>query len=105
MNEMFFNALLVVVMVAILVFMSTIVPWIITQIKDTKYGQLLDTVEKAVKAAEQKIKESGMGKIKKAQVITEVTFWLNQHGVYVTEDQLDMLIEAAVWAMNNEDKQ
>lgn len=63
---------------------------------------LLDTVKKAVEAAEQKVKESGQGKAKKAQVIAFVSHWLSEKNIHITEEQLDILVEAAVFVMNKE---
>ena len=51
---------------------------------------------------EQTIRESGQGKAKKAQVIAFVSAWLAEHDMYITEEQLDKLIEAAVFTMNKE---
>ena len=42
--------------------------------------------------------------IKKANVIAFITAWLNTHDIKITEEQLDTLIEAAVFSMNNGDK-
>lgn len=103
-NEVLFRVLIVVVIVVATLITRYLVPYLKAQIQDTKYEEVLDTVEKAVKAAEQKIKESGQGKVKKAQVLAFVSAWLADHNIILTEDQLDTLIEAAVWAMNNEDK-
>ena len=44
----------------------------------------------------------GHGNIKKDEVIKFVTDWMVSHGINVTQEQLDQLIEAAVYSMNNE---
>lgn len=59
-------------------------------------------VEIAVKAAEQTIKGSGQGAVKKDEVIKFVSKWMIAHGVLITEEQLDQLIEAAVFNMKRE---
>lgn len=104
MNEVLFNVLLFVVIVCTVAISGTIIPWIKRQIHDSEYAEFLDTVKEAVRMAEQTIKASGQGKIKKAEVIAVVTAWLNAHKIDITEKQLDTLIEAAVWTMNNKDK-
>jgi LL-H family phage holin len=104
MNEVLFNVLLFIVIVCTVAISGTIIPWIKTQIHESEYAEFLDIVEQAVKALEQTVKASGQGKIKKAEVIAFVTSWLNTHKIEITEKQLDTLIEAAVWTMNNKDK-
>jgi hypothetical protein len=59
-------------------------------------------VEVAVRAAEQTIKGSGMGAVKKEQVLEFVSFWMLEHGVNISQDQLNQLIEACVFNMNRE---
>ena len=59
-------------------------------------------VEVAVRAAEQTIKGSGQGAAKKEEVIKFVTDWMMEHGVTITYDQLEQLIEAAVFNMKRE---
>jgi len=54
-------------------------------------------VKIAVTAAEQIYKEKGQGILKKEYVIK----FLNEKGIKITEEQLDTLIEAAVYEMNN----
>lgn len=50
----------------------------------------------AVNAAEQIYKEKGQGKLKKEYVID----FLNSRGIKFTPEQLDILIEAAVFELN-----
>ena len=102
MNEVLFNALLIVVMIVTTIITRYLVPYFKAQAKDTQYAQLLDIVSMAVRAAEQTIKESGQGKAKKAEVLAFVSNWLAENNIHITEDQLDRLIEAAVYTMNKE---
>ena len=51
----------------------------------------------AVKAAEQIYKESGMGAIKNKYVKK----FLEEHGVDLDIEQIDVLIESAVWELTN----
>ena len=66
-----------------------------------KHLMTIDVVRTAVRAAEQTIKGSKMGKVKKAQVITDVSNWLKHFNIKITEAQLCLLIEAAVNIMNS----
>ena len=104
MNEVLFDVLLFVVIICTVAVSGTVIPWIKSQIHESEYAEFLDIVEKAVRKAEQTIKASGQGKIKKANVIAFITAWLNTHDIKITEEQLDTLIEAAVFSMNNGDK-
>ena len=60
---------------------------------------MLDMVALAVRAAEQTITGSGQGAVKKAEVVKLVSEWLYGKGINITEDELDQLIEAAVYQM------
>ena len=70
------------------------------QVQISSMGLNIQAAKAAVKSAEQTIKGSGMGVTKKAQVIADVTSWLNSHHISITEAQLSILIEAAVKSMN-----
>lgn len=102
MSEMAFNILKIVLSCATALITVVLVPYIREKVKDSKYNKLLDIVEIAVRAAEQTIKGSGNGAVKKDEVVAFVTWWMVQHGISITEDQLDQLIEACVFNMNRE---
>lgn len=101
MNELTFNILKIVISVAAALISAYVIPLLREKLADIKYQRLLDMVEIAVRAAEQTIGE-GNGHLKKDEVITFVTSWMVAHGIMITEEQLDQLIEAAVFNMNNE---
>lgn len=101
MNEITFNVLKIVVTLCSVWITYYLVPYIKNKIAESKNKQLIDTIARAVRAAEQTIKESGQGKVKKAEVVAFVSHWLTEKGIHITEDQLDKLIEAAVFTMNN----
>lgn len=102
MNEILFEILLCVVIVCVTLFTSVIVPYFKEQIKGTKYEELLNEIEMAVRYAEQTITGLKMGKAKKAEVLAYMQNWLAEKGIHITEQQLDILIEATVFSMNNE---
>lgn len=104
MKELLFELLIVVVGICGALFTRYLVPYLKELIDDSKYSKLVDIIEVAVKAAEQTTTGSGLGKIKKADVVTFVSEWLNGKGLEVTEDELNRLIEATVFAMNNSDE-
>lgn len=102
MNEILFNILLFVVTACALAITGTLIPWIKQLIHESKYAEFIETVEQAIRKAEQKIKGVKQGAAKKAQVVAFLRDWLGRHSIKITEEQLDTLIEAAVWSMNNE---
>ena len=104
MNELTFNILKIVLSAAVTIITVVIVPYVREKIKDSKYEKLLEMVEIAVRAAEQTIKGSGNGAVKKDEVVNFVSLWMIQHGIEVTSEQLDQLIEACVFSMNREVK-
>lgn len=100
MNELTFNILKIVVSVVAALVATYLVPYIKAKTAETKYERLLHVVATAVRAAEQTIKGSGKGSLKKEEVMSFVTSWMAQHGIGITEDQLDQLVESAVYSMN-----
>lgn len=102
MNDLTFNILKIIVSVVAVLISVYVIPLLKEKLNESKYQRLLDMVEIAVRAAEQTIKGSGQGAIKKEQVLESVSFWMVQHGVEITSEQLDELIEAVVFNMNRE---
>lgn len=102
MSEIMFGLMEIVVSASAALVAAYLVPFIKAKTADTKYKKLLGAVEVAVKAAEQTIKGSGQGAAKKDEVISSVTAWMVRHGIIITQDQLDQLIEAAVYNLKKE---
>lgn len=100
MNDLTFNILKIVLAVSAAIITTYLVPYIKEHIDCSKRDTLSGIVKTAVEAMEQVVKESGKGAVKKQQVIAFVTAWINEHKIDITEDQLDMLIEAVVFEMN-----
>lgn len=65
-----------------------------------KFADFVDWVEKAVKAAEKIFPEAKSGAKKKEYVIEFVNTVAEKIGVTITEEQIDILIEAAVEDLN-----
>ena len=85
--------------IALLVAIITtfVIPYIKSKIDDAKMAKIIEWVTYAVKAAEQIYKESGMGAIKNKYVKK----FLEEHGVDLDIEQIDVLIESAVWELTN----
>ncbi len=106
MNETAFEILKIVVcaVIAIIGVLVTKValPYISTLKLTAEQELVLSLVEKAVRAVEQTITESGQGKVKKAEVIKYIKRMLDDTNIQMTEEQIDKLIEAAVLEMHLE---
>lgn len=103
-NQYLFETLVVLVMVLATIITRHLIPYLKSQVEDTAYAELIDIIAQSVRAVEQTIKESGQGKVKKAEVLAFVSNYLEEAGIYISEAQLDKLIEAAVYVMNQEKK-
>lgn len=101
MSDVTFMILKIVISICAALITAYLVPYIHELKKDKRYGQLLDVIEIAVKAAEQVIGD-GKGALKKSEVTSYVNGWLKNAGLKITDDQLEHLIEAAVYAMKQE---
>ena len=66
---------------------------------------ILTVINEAVHAMEQLIKASGQGNVKKAHVVRFVQQYLYDRNIMISEDEIDKLIEAAVYAMNSAKKE
>ena len=104
MNDLSFKILEVVVSVATALISVYVIPLLKEKLKDAKYQDLVEIVEVAVRAAEQTIKGEKMGAVKKDEVIDFVTWWAAVHGVNITDEQLDRLIECIVYNLKMEAK-
>lgn len=100
MNDLTFNILKIVVSVVMALIAYYAIPYIKRRIESDKYKELLEMIDIAVQAAEQSIKGKGMGTLKKENVTTFIKSWLAQVGLNITDEQLDQLIEAAVFELN-----
>ena len=101
MNEITFDILKIVVSICAALATAYVIPYLRTLKEDKRYASLIEMVEVAVLAAEQTI-GSGEGARKKTEVIDFVTRWMEERGIYITQEQLSQLIEAAVYQMNQE---
>lgn len=103
-NDLTFQILKIAVSVCASLITLYVVPYIYQLQKNKKYAQIVDLVSVAVRAAEQTIKESGQGAVKKEQVMTFVREWLGKRGVEITDEQLGEIVEGAVWTLKQEQK-
>ena len=78
-----------------------VLPYIKATIGTEKYNLIIKYISQAVNSAEQIFGGEGTGEQKKAYVIYIIQNVLNKVGYKLTEDELNMLIESAVKAMND----
>ena len=72
------------------------------RLRKTQWAFAADIVDAVVRAVEQTVSEELHGPEKKDLAVRYIRRLLEQNGVYVTAEQLDALIEAAVQAMNQQ---
>ena len=70
------------------------------RLRKTQWAFAADIVDAVVRAVEQTVSEELHGPEKKDLAVRYIRRLLEQNGIYVTAEQLDALIEAAVQAMN-----
>lgn len=91
-----------VVCLATLVVMRYVIPWVKSHASEAQIQTAKLIIDAAVFAAQQTMKDE-LGTVKKASVKGRVLNELEEHGIYISEEQLNDLIEAAVKTMKIEE--
>ncbi len=102
MNEIVFQAVNLVVMIATLVVVRYIVPWIKDKIGAEALNTVAEWAKKAVLYAEQ-VMTAATGEEKKAAVTELLKEIVAANKISITDQQIDILIESAVKQMNMEE--
>ena len=102
MNEITYMVLRVVVCICATLITVYVIPYIKTLKEDKRYKNMIDLISIAVRAAEQTINGSGQGALKKEKVMEFIRNWLYAQRISITDTQLSDLVEAAVYAMKQE---
>lgn len=100
MSQSVFMVLYYVLIALSIIFAAVVIPYSMQKLKDNVDDRLYDEIKKAVRAAQQTLKE---GETKKEYVITVIKQFCNKHNIEVTDVQLNMLVEAAVYSLKHED--
>ena len=100
MNDILFEILKAVIVLAIILVTRYAVPYIKMKLENSKQEWLVKWVDVAVRSAEQTISSSGADK--KYIVTKFIKEQLIKKNINISNEQLDNLIEAAVFAMNGE---
>lgn len=105
MHEVMIDVLMIIVSVISAMVSAYLIPYIKAKTNSEKYADLMDIIVVAVKAAEQTINGSGLGKVKKTEVVSFVSHWLAEKNIQISEAELDKLIEACVLNLKLEMKE
>lgn len=103
MEERLFNVILTLIPVLGAIITYFVIPYINTVISNEKLIQYKEWATLAVKCAEMIFTEKGMGASKKEYVVNFLNDLFNQKKVVITEQQLEVLIEAAVQELKKEE--
>lgn len=98
MNDISFMILKIVLSIAAALITVYVVPYLRELKHNEEYGALFEMVDVAVHAAEQTIKTGGADK--KEAVMLFLTNWAAGKGIAVSQEQINQLVEAAVFSMN-----
>ena len=101
MDERLFQLIIALIPFLGAIFTYFVIPYIQTLIGNEKLTQYREWADMAVKCAEMMWAESGMGTDKKAYAVQFLNSMFNKNKIVITEEQLNVLIEAAVLEMNN----
>ena len=102
MNDILFEVLKAVTVLVIVLFTRYAIPWIRMQVDNTKYAWVIQCAELAVRSAEQTILGNKTGPEKKAIVTKFLREQLQQKNISISDEQLNTLIEAAVYTLKKE---
>lgn len=102
MNDIIFEAIKIVVMVAVLVITRYLIPWIREKIGADKMMEIEKWARFAVLKAQQ-VMQSATGEDKKAYVTEFLKQLLIAKNISLSDEQLEVLIEAAVKQMKIEE--
>ncbi|MCI9387919.1 MAG: phage holin [Lachnospiraceae bacterium] len=98
MNDILFEILRLLVMLAVFVVTYSLLPWIRGKIGQDRLAEITKWVDTAVLMAQQ-VYQAKTGAERKAIVIAILKEMLTAKDISISDAQLDMLIEAAVKAM------
>lgn len=104
MDEIIFEVIKIVVMVVALVVARYLVPWLKEKIGADRMAQIEKWTKYAVEMAQQ-VHWSQPGKDRKAIVTEFLREILTAKNISISDEQLDVLIEAAVKEMKMQDQQ
>lgn len=100
MNDILFEVLKAVLILAVILLTRYAVPWMKQTVENTRYSWVVRWVAVAVCSAEQTILGDKCGEEKKAIVTQFIKNLLIKKNIALSDAQIDNLIEAAVHTLN-----
>lgn len=104
MNDILFQIIKATVIIAVMVCVRYFIPWAKTIINNSQYEWVANLVKGGVEAAEQTTSTEKAGIEKKAIVTKFIKEQLTAKNISISDDQLNTLIESAVYALNQAKK-
>lgn len=101
MDEQFFRVILLIISIIGAIITSLIIPYIKSKISNAQFEMITKWVNKTVDAAEVLFDLPKSGQQKREYVINKINKIINSKRTIVTEDQIRILIEAAVKSMKD----
>lgn len=105
MNEILFNVLQVTVIICAFAITKYVIPYLSQQIKNSNYEWAVELVKQSVEMAEQTMTGPNKGREKKALVTLFIQNALKEINIDLSDERIDVLIESAVYAMNQAKKE
>lgn len=102
MNDIIFEILKALVIVAVLLVTRYVIPWLKQQTEAIRNDELYGMVMAAVQYAEQTVRGEKTGEEKLGIVTDYLREMLIKKNISMTDEQLRILIESAVYAMSKE---
>ena len=101
MNDILYEILKSVVVLVLILITRYAIPYLKQKAENSKYDWVVKWVDIAVKSTEQTIFGDKMGPERKAIVTRFIKKLLLQKNIALSDEQLDNIIESAVFAMKN----
>lgn len=103
MNDISLLFMRLVVAVAVSLITGYLIPFLKEQYNTKLDDKTKKMIQTAIEAAEQSIQGDKKGAARKEAVFKFVMDWAERNGVHLSKTDLDILIDAAVRAMNKQD--
>ena len=101
MNDITFEILKLAVTVIMILITRYVIPWLQMKLKNEINEITWVQVMRLVRAVEQ-VTTTETGMDKKQMVITSLKLWAEKNNIPLSDNQINELIESAVFVMNNE---
>ena len=108
MNNLILNVLTCVIVALIGIVTKSLLPYLrackdeaMAKLRKTKWAFAADIIDAVVRAVEQTVAEDIHGIDKKNLALKYIVPFLQKNGIYLSDEEIDRLIESAVQAMND----